>query len=222
MRLLIDSLIAVMLIGILAGVLLHHRAAQQHAQRLRLVHDALAQLHEQAVFHAALADRHGDDEADVVYRPGFPTRIDSAWFPGGIPRSALAGVAHPWIDTAPHGDLSRHPPDPTLERSAQAGFWYNPALGIFRARVPRQITEKATLDLYNHLNGSSLTALPRDDNPARRPIAQEWANRVSHQSPAGVSQHGDSALPRITDAPTDGDTAPPRPRARPTLIDPSS
>jgi hypothetical protein len=32
-------------------------------------------------------------------------------------------------------------------------FWYNPARGIVRARVPDQTTDEATLSLYESING---------------------------------------------------------------------
>lgn len=191
MRLLIDSLIAVMLIGILAGVLLHHRAGQQAAARVQQACEALARLHEQVVYHAALTGEVGD--------PSFPNRVDRAWFPDGVPVNALAGASRPWIDSAPQGDKGQHPPDPVLDRPNQAGFWYNPASGIVRARVPRQITGQDTLDLYNHVNATALPRLPGDDDPARTPVAPQpiAIRQMTEQAPAPQ----------------------PVPRARPSLLD---
>jgi hypothetical protein len=49
-----------------------------------------------------------------------------------------------------------HPIDKT---TANHPFWYNPANGAFRIRVPRQATNAETLALYNRVNGTSVRAL---------------------------------------------------------------
>ena len=212
MRLLIDSLIAVMLIGILAGLVLHHRSQQQHAHRLRQVHLALAQLHQQALYHAALR-RPEHDPIDPARDAGFPQQIQRDWFPDGLPINPLAGVDRPWIDVAPPDDTAAHPPDPVLDSPDQAGFWYNPTVGTIRARVPRQVSEHDTLDLYNHLNGTALTALPRDDTPRRLPIA---AQPITPTTVAHAADADPSADPSTAPSADTGDTQLDRPR--PTLL----
>jgi hypothetical protein len=45
-------------------------------------------------------------------------------------------------------------------------FWYNPALGVVRARVPRTLSDAEALELYNEVNGTrlqELTALAGSD-----------------------------------------------------------
>ena len=77
----------------------------------------------------------------------------------------------PWLDIAPQGDHSYHPPDAVITRSDQAGFWYNPNRGIFRARVMPQWSPSATLQLYNQLNSVELEDLPQfSDSPERNPL----------------------------------------------------
>jgi hypothetical protein len=166
MRLLIDSLIAIMLIGVLAGVLLHHRQGQQEIERYRRVHDALALLHEQALFRSALSEAGGGMRQ-------YPEELDRRWFVAGPPANPFA-PDRPWIDVAAEGDLQDHPPDPVLTHPDQAGFWYSPARRVFRARVPAQATVAETLRLYNRVNGTALLALPRDQDE-RTPQRPAWA-----------------------------------------------
>lgn len=48
----------------------------------------------------------------------------------------------------------------TIERAVQSGWgsiWYNPDNGRVMFRVPEQSTNQATLDLFNEVNGTSVT-----------------------------------------------------------------
>ncbi|HEX7008380.1 MAG TPA: hypothetical protein VF184_00265 [Phycisphaeraceae bacterium] len=155
MRLLIDSLIAMMLLGILAAVLLYHRERTQDLEQIRRTHQALAQLQEQALYRSALGE-------EVVERSpiGFPLRIEPAWFSNKLPRNALVSGDRPWLDIAPPGDMSDQPPDPVILGPDQAAFWYNPNRGIFRARVMPQVSEQSTLELYNQANNTAMPSLP--------------------------------------------------------------
>lgn len=164
MRLIVDSLIAVMLVGILAAVLLHYRQAERELANVQFLHTSLAQLHEQAMYHAALGGADSEEGKAV-----FPARISPSWFNEHLPVNVLLPMQQPWIDVAPAEDMSSHPPDPVISRYDQAGFWYNPNRGIFRARVPYRFTDLQTLELYNRINGTSLLALPVDDDTSRSP-----------------------------------------------------
>lgn len=193
MRLILDTLIALMLLGIVAGVVAtdrRDRDVQTRSHRTRL---ALARLHEQMMLRAALRETPINDA-------GFACDISPHWFDrDGLPRNSLArapghllhvsGQIHattvtsdrPWIDLAPPGDTADHPPDPVLISPGQAEFWYNPHRGIIRARVMARESSEATLALYNHVNSSNLRQLPRD-NGTRRPVASGagQASRVSN------------------------------------------
>lgn len=190
MRLLIDSLIALMLVAILAGVLVHHRGEQARLAQHRDVHEGLSELYEQTLYHAALEHPNAPVKRDphTLNRPlqRFPDQVLPAWFEEGVPLNPLAPHPHPWMDVAPAEDRHDHPPDPVLRRPEQAGYWYNPARGVFRARVPQQDTEAATLALYNQLNNAALKAFPDEEAAADRqpsiPIAM--LPPVSPVSPA--------------------------------------
>lgn len=178
MRLLIDSLIALMLVGILAGIVIYHQRETRQLQRYQQAHAALAQLHEQAIYQGALG------ETTTTFT-GFPTTVSPLWFAGDLPLNTLVSGRHPWVDVAPLGDMNDHPPDPVCLRPEQAGFWYNPNRGIFRARVIDQTSENLTLAEYNRINGTYLKQLPLHYDSTRRPAALQLASlaAVSHPSP---------------------------------------
>lgn len=181
MRLLIDSLIALMLVGILAGILVYHQHEAQELKRYRQVHEALAHLHEQALYHGALG-------AVDTSPTGFPLTISPLWFEGHVPLNVSVPGRQPWLDIAPVGDNNDHPPDPVCERADQAGFWYNPNRGIFRARVTPEISQTATLEKYNRVNGSFLKALPVAVDIARLPTPVRFIAAVKAQAgPADAS-----------------------------------
>jgi hypothetical protein len=98
--------------------------------------------------------------ADVEINPaGFPTQVDPAWFDEGVPKNALA-IDRPWIEIADESEFGlRHPRNPTLEGGAGAMFWYNPALGIVRARVPRTLSDADAIATYNQVNGTAIRSL---------------------------------------------------------------
>jgi len=163
MRLAIDSLIALMLVAVLSGILLSHRQHTEQAVSVQGVQAALSELQTRTILHGALG------ETDVN-EMGHPTQVSAMWFERGAPVNDLVPPEQPWIDFAPSGDFGHHPPDPVITKPTQAGFWYNPASGVFRARVLPQLSDAATLELYNKVNHASLDSLERDDRPHRQPI----------------------------------------------------
>ncbi|MBM4108640.1 MAG: hypothetical protein FJ255_07480 [Phycisphaerae bacterium] len=109
-------------------------------------------------------------------RKGYPRTIDPEWFGDDPPRNALlsAGLAgeRPWLEIAreDQADLS-DPPARIALTSQDAAFWYNPALGIVRARVSSNVSDKRALEIYNRVNGTSLSSIHRlvpvvDEAPA--------------------------------------------------------
>ncbi len=163
MRLLIDSLIAMMLVAVLAGIILHHRQQQRQLSQYQALHRALAQFREAVV-------SEGARDRSLANEWGYPLTISPLWFPEGLPANHLIPGRHPWIDLAPPGDMNDQPPDPVATRPDQAGFWYNPNRGLIRARVTPQFTQQATLSLYNQINGTMLVSLPRSTDPGRQPV----------------------------------------------------
>ncbi|MFP4145495.1 MAG: hypothetical protein ACLFV3_10165 [Phycisphaeraceae bacterium] len=179
MRLIVDTLMVVMLAGVLVAVVMHHQQAKEDLRRQADAQRALEALQEQAMYRAAVGETQLSDG-------GHPRRIDANWFGEQIPRNPLSVRNQPWLDIAEPGDWSLHPKDPVLSSSDQAGFWYNPTTGVFRARVPRQASERETLRLYNLVNGSAMTELPMQEMPAEgEPDAPIMADQESDQPEAG-------------------------------------
>jgi hypothetical protein len=190
MRVLVDSLIALMLAAILVGVLIQHREEQHKLERVQHVHQALTRLYDQAAYRVAVAE--------VMKTPtGFAAFISPLWFEDDLPVNVIVPGKQPWLDIAPDGDTNDHPPDPIITSGQQAGFWYNPTRGVFRARVTEQMSSQETLRLYNQLNNTAVTALPHKMDPKRAPRALEQvaaeltakANAAPDAKPAG-NDHG--------------------------------
>jgi len=165
MRLVINTVVALMLVGVLGVVLADYRAAVGKLERENQVHLALSRLGEQARCHGSF---HLPGSRGLV----FPPTISPAWFCSGLPSNPLAS-GYAWLDVAPPGDMADDPPDPVLHTRSQAGFWYNPNRGVVRARVPAERGPGEALSLYNELNVTSLKALVESAAAQRRPL--QWA-----------------------------------------------
>jgi len=164
MRLLIDSMILVMVLVLLFGTVAYRHAAESQDEQVNAVRKGVLELQTQLEFQSALW--MAQEEAVGYY----PPQIMPDWFGEDLPRNSLIAGKRPWLDIAPAGDYNEHPPDP-LATGDQAAFWYNPELGIIRARVTQQVTDRQTLERYNYVNGTSLTLLYNDSDPERAPIA---------------------------------------------------
>lgn len=178
MRLLIDSMILVLALMILVGAVMYRHTTAHQDLALQSVQEGLDEIHEKLEFQTALWQAKEDSVGP------HPPQVMPDWFKYGLPANALVNETEdrPWLDIAPLGDYSDQPPDPLALEPGQAQFWYNPALGIVRARVPRQTTDRQTLDLYNRVNGTTLSRLPSDLDPDRAPLAL-------NPNPVTVGQH---------------------------------
>ncbi len=166
MRLLINSMTLVMALVILVATVGYHRAKILQEQNMLTVQRGLDQFDEHLMFHGALWQ---SEQKEAV--GDYPPQVMPAWFKDGQPSNPLLVGDRPWINIAPADDYSKHPPDPLVDDLRQAAFWYNPNNGIVRARVPRQVSDRLTLALYNDANFTGLTTLPWDDGPDRVPLA---------------------------------------------------
>jgi hypothetical protein len=162
MRLIIDSLIAIMLAAILGGLLLHYRAQEKSLDRVGDIQTSLAVLREQVQYQRALGQVAASED-------GYPIILSPLWFGEKLPTNLLLSPRFPWMDIAPADDRTTHPPDPIVRHGAQACFWYNPNNGAVRARVPPGFSATETLRIYNLINGTTLAALAESDAPLRQP-----------------------------------------------------
>lgn len=182
MRLLIDTLIALMLVAILAAVLWQYRSDSRQGEQVQELHQSLARLQEQMLYRGALGET-------PTSPAGFPLEVSPTWFPEGLPFNNLVPGRQPWIDVAAADDPSEEPPDPILRRPDQAGFWYNPNRGIFRARVPPHFTRRATLELYNSANGTGLSSL-EERTPASAASPGSAMPQAVSADPAAIDSQG--------------------------------
>lgn len=174
MRIVIDSLIVLMLVGVVIGALVMHNNSQTSERDVEEVRAALNRLNEQAAYHTAVQSAMAGHDTMLVH-------MHEEWFGEDLPVNVLLGEGHPWIDLAPPGDLSLHPPDPVATESSQAGFWYNPTTGTFRARVTPCANEAETLALYNQINDTALTGFEQMPDPSRKPIAHVLGSAPAQQ-----------------------------------------
>jgi len=167
MRPLIDSMILAMVLMIAVGVVSYRQSVKIKREQLHTVQSSLDE------FDARLAIESALWQAEQPDTGNYPPQVHPEWFKDHVPNNPLVSSDRPWIDIAPPDDFHEHPPDPLITRPDQAAFWYNPNLGIVRARVPRQVSNRESLELYNRVNRLSLAALPTDDNPQRVPLAYQ-------------------------------------------------
>ncbi|HWB18854.1 MAG TPA: hypothetical protein VG711_01020 [Phycisphaerales bacterium] len=171
MRILIDILIALMLMGILAGFFMESRSQQEQSKVHEYVHSEVQRFQQQIEIQAAMGHA-------LSNRRSYPDTIDPEWFSLGVPQNTLLEPGHPWVEIASKDDCDLlHPRDRIVTNSSQAQFWYNPVIGVVRARVPAQVSDQDTLDLYNFINDSSLTDLFRDE---RKPVSLASGENTSH------------------------------------------
>ncbi|MDY7110274.1 MAG: hypothetical protein SYC29_16720 [Planctomycetota bacterium] len=153
MRLILDTLVALMLVGILAGLVMHHRQAQDVRAAQDLARDEVRRFQQQIHLHTALS---GGEQRER----GYPVSIEPDWFQGNLPVNPLLGRDHPWLEVAgPGATHALHPTDLVAADRDSASFWYNPATGVVRARVPVGVSDAQALELYNYVNDCTLPTL---------------------------------------------------------------
>ena len=162
MRLAVNLLIPVMVVLLIAGVLVYDHVKRRTRDTHLTVQQDMVRLRGQAAYHGAMRRM-------AVTKAGFPRIVREEWFGGEpLPANVLVPGSHPWLDVAPQGDMAEHPPDPIAFGPDQGGFWYNPNIGVVRARVPWEHSIPKALETYNKVNRTSLARLPAAD-PGRQP-----------------------------------------------------
>jgi hypothetical protein len=152
-HLLFDAMI-VIAGAVLAVIIIDHRN-RVAAREIALTHTraAVRVLQANVDLHAALAR---ESSGAVAY----PQLIETLWFEEEVPTNLLLDSNRPWVEIAGENELGlRHPRNPTVDGGHHAMFWYNPALGVVRARVPRTLSDAEALTIYNEVNGTRLLDL---------------------------------------------------------------
>ena len=156
MRLILDTLVALMLAAILVGVVFYSRTDQAVNRANETTRLELRRFQQQISLQTALGKVERTER-------GYPLTIDPAWFQGNLPSNPLLGPEHPWVEIAsPEQEDLMHPIERVASSKGVAKFWYNPRAGVVRARVPVGLRDIASLELYNFVNDSSLPNLVAD------------------------------------------------------------
>ncbi len=161
MRILLNILIALTLIGIGVVVVMSRQADGVKQDQIKSTKEEVRRFQRQITLQSTLADIELTSE-------GFPVTIDPLWFDGHLPANTLLEVGRPWVQIAGLDErASLHPIDLAARDAAAAQFWYSPYKGIVRARVPADISDKRALTIYNQVNGSRLADMFSRIDPER-------------------------------------------------------
>ncbi len=153
MRIFIDILIALMIAGILAGAVVLHRSNQEKQLNIETTRVEVRRFQRQLMLKAAIAQAGNSNER-------FPDTVDPTWFGENLPKNYLLNEGHPWVEIAAKSERTlAHPIDPTANEMTDAQFWYNPYLGLVRARVPADVSDAKAVELYNTINETDLVDL---------------------------------------------------------------
>ena len=151
MRVILDSLGVLMLVGVLAGMAMHFRQEKDTQQRLELARSETERFRSQIMLRTALG------EVELTQR-GYPATIQPEWFPARLPHNPLLPEGHPWVEIAETTNIDlQHPRRRIASNREVAQFWYNPHTGIVRARAPGDVSDARALRLYNYINDTELS-----------------------------------------------------------------
>ncbi|MFO0827535.1 MAG: hypothetical protein U0572_05235 [Phycisphaerales bacterium] len=152
-RLVINLLAAICFAAAIVIVVDGSERAAEREEAIAQTRDAVRMLQVELDVHVAV-------ESGPLGERKYPSSISPAWFEAQRPVNALLRADSPWVEVAAADEIGlRHPRDPTVEGGHGAMFWYNPALGVVRARVPRTLTDADAIALYNQVNGTSIVGL---------------------------------------------------------------
>lgn len=150
-------LFGIMVVVLATGAYLavmHARADDRHEQSaISMTAGAIDRFEQELRFRGAMGEGRPNGR-------GFPTTVDRDWFNGDVPRNAMLPPAHPWLEIASDRQAHlAHPPTRVALDERVPGFWYNPASGIVRARVPQTASDERAVELYNEINGADIGTL---------------------------------------------------------------
>jgi hypothetical protein len=147
MRRLLDLITMCLLLLLLLGVVFHNRVDPSQEHAVRAARLSVDRIQAEIDLLRALGTVRTNDS-------GHPVVVDPRWFDGELPLNPLLSGERRWLDLAKPGEITRrHPLVWQVEDGGEAMFWYNPVLGVVRARVPRQETEEGARRLYAEVNG---------------------------------------------------------------------
>lgn len=154
-RWLLDGVGVVASLVLISGAILYFKTSQEKDALIERTSAELRRVELEMKYRAAA-------KLPGLNAKGWPAVIEEAWFrgPSGTPRNPLVSPERPWIDLASEEEADLD--NPMVKMTADphlAGFWYNPNLGVVRARVPVMVSDDETLDIYNRVNGTHLASI---------------------------------------------------------------
>lgn len=153
MRMIVNILIALMVFGSIALAFFIQQTKWLESDHREQLKYAIQTIQSQSML------RPVSDKVEA-FDNGHAKTIDQAWF-DPVPINPLVPPNTPWLEVATEKDMkSKHPMHITVGYN-RASFWYNPHLGIVRARVPQQISQQATIDMYNTINETIYVLHPK-------------------------------------------------------------
>ncbi|HRP62695.1 MAG TPA: hypothetical protein PK400_05320 [Phycisphaerales bacterium] len=157
MRIVINTMILIMIAALIMGGAMYRQTMQEETALLERTRAEVDR------FVREINVQRTMEQVEQSSR-GYPLTIEPAWFKNGLPMNPLLNGNHPWLEIASEDqhDLN-HPPDRIAVRRDQAMFWYNPANGRLRARVPVAMSDAAALKAYNFINNSALQDIIGDE-----------------------------------------------------------
>lgn len=186
MKRLLDITLLAMVISVVIGAVMWQRANRAEDDVIRGVRNAVERLERE------IRMRSGTGNVELNPR-GWPIRIDPEWFEGSIPKNLLLSDDHPWMEIAPPADaLFEHPRARIAIDRSTASFWYNPANGIVRARMPVGVSDKRTTEVYNRVNSSSLSSIFGDLGIPGQPILTFGEREEAREQTALVDEFDES------------------------------
>jgi len=92
---------------------------------------------------------------------GWPAKVNESWFGDReLGNALLPEITGLSVEVAGEEEaMLTHPAKTFVGEQETSAYWYNPYLGIVRARVPYQRTDGETLALYNNVNDCELSTL---------------------------------------------------------------
>ncbi|HEX6873764.1 MAG TPA: hypothetical protein VF163_21905, partial [Micromonosporaceae bacterium] len=140
-------------VGLTAMLAWHFSGEFKREKEVQTVQEGLRR------FDQMLAMRAAAKDTPMTGR-GWPQTMDATWFGTDPPRNVLVTPDRPWIEIAlPSESHLKHPNVRVVADRRTAGFWYNPYQGVLRARVPYEISDERALEMYNQVNGTSVSSI---------------------------------------------------------------
>lgn len=137
---LLELVVVIVIIGVVAAIAIPRVQGFQDRAKVRALTETVRRI------NMKLAD-------EWVATGEFPPTLDLTWLSGGSPENPLL-PGEVGLEIA--SDRHHEHPDPLVWKSGGRPWWYNPANGMFRARVPPQGSQADTVMLYNAVNGANV------------------------------------------------------------------